>query len=57
VSGIEHGASFMPVADPYKKCPEFGSLVHSPTTAWDAYMLPIIAEVGKLRKATKTSDI
>jgi hypothetical protein len=25
--------------------------------AWDAYMLPIIGEVGKLRKAAQTSDI
>jgi hypothetical protein len=57
VSGTERGAGFTPVADPYKKGPEFGSLVHCTTMAWDAYMLPIIGEVGKLRRATQTSDI
>jgi hypothetical protein len=25
--------------------------------AWDAYMLPVIGEVGKLRRAMQTSDI
>jgi hypothetical protein len=57
VSGTERGAGFTPVADPYKKGPEFGSLVHCTTMACDAYMLPTIGEVGKLRRATKTSDI
>jgi len=57
VPGMECGAGFMPVADLYKKGPEFGSLVHSTTMAWDSYMLPIIGEVGKLRKAAHTSDI
>jgi hypothetical protein len=57
VPGTEHGVRFTPVADPYKKGPEFGSLVHCTTMAWDAYMLPIIGEVGKLRKAAQTSDI
>jgi len=57
VPGTECGAGFMPVAHPYKKGPEFGSLVHCTTMAWDAYMLPIIGEVGKLRKAAQTSDI
>jgi hypothetical protein len=49
VPGTERGAGFTPVADPFKKGPEFGSLVHCTTMAWDAYMLPIIGEVGKLR--------
>jgi hypothetical protein len=57
VSGTERGAGFTPVADPYKKGPEFGSVVHCTTMAWYAYMLPIIGEVGKLRRATQTSDI
>jgi hypothetical protein len=57
VPGTERGAGFTPVADPYMKGPEFGSLVHCTTMAWDAYMLPIIGEVGKLRKAAQTSDI
>jgi hypothetical protein len=57
VPDTERGAGFMPVGDPYKKGPEFGSLVHCPTMAWDAYMLPIIGEVGKLRKAAQTWDI
>jgi hypothetical protein len=48
---------FTPVADPYKNGPEFGALVHCTTMAWDAYMLPIIGEVGKLRKTSQTSDI
>jgi len=46
VPGTERGAGFTTVADPYKKGPEFRSLVHCTTMAWDAYMLPIIAEVG-----------
>jgi len=57
VPGTECGAGCTPVADPSKKGPEFGSLVHCTTMAWDAYMLPIIGEVGKLGKATQTSDI
>jgi hypothetical protein len=57
VPATERGAEFTPVADRYKKDPEFGSLVHCTTMAWDAYMLPIIGEVGKLRKAAQTSDI
>jgi len=57
VPGTERRAGFTPVADPYKKGPEFGSLVHCTTMALDAYMLPIIGEVGKLRKAAQTSDI
>jgi len=57
VPGTECGAGFTPVADLYRKGPEFGSLVHCTTMAWDAYMLPIIGEVGKLRKAAQTSDI
>ena len=56
VSGTKRGAGFMQVADPYKKGPEFGSLVHCTTMAWDTYMLPLIGEVGKLKKATQTSD-
>jgi hypothetical protein len=27
------------------------------SSTWDAYMLPIVGEVGKLRKAGQTSDI
>jgi len=57
VSSTEHGARFMPVAYPYKKCPEFRSLVHCTTMAWDAYMSPLIGKVGKLRWSTQTSDI
>jgi len=57
VPGTERDAGFTPVADPFTKGPEFGSLVHCTTMASDAYMLPIIREVGKLRKATQTSDI
>jgi hypothetical protein len=57
VPGTEHGAGFTLVADPYKKGPEFPSLVHCTTMAWNAYMLPIIGEVGKLRKAAQTWDI
>jgi len=57
VLGTEHGAGFTPVADPYKKDPEFGSLVHCTTMAWDTYMLPLIGEVGILREATQTLDI
>jgi len=55
--GTDRGAGFTPVADPYKNGPELGSLVHCTTMAWDAYMLPIIGEVGKLRKAAQTSNI
>jgi len=33
VPGIERGAGLTPVADPYKKGPEFGSLVHCTTMA------------------------
>jgi hypothetical protein len=57
VPGTERGAGFTPVADPYKKGPEFGSLVHCTTMALDAYMLPIIGEVGILGKTTLMSDI
>jgi hypothetical protein len=57
VPGTERGAGITPVADPYKNGPEFGLRVHCTTMAWDAYMLPIIGEVGKLRKAAQTSDI
>jgi len=57
VPGTGCGAGFTPVADPNKKCPEFGLLVHCTTMAWDAYMIPLIGEVGKLRKAAETSDI
>jgi len=55
--GTEGGAGFTPVADPYKRGPEFGSLLHCTTMAWDAFMLPIFGEVGKLRKAARTSEI
>jgi len=57
VSGSERGAGITPVADPYNNGPEFGSLVHCTTMAWDTDMLPLIGEVGKLRKATQTLDI
>jgi hypothetical protein len=57
VSGTEYGAGFRPVADPYKKGPEFSSLVHCTTMPWDAYMLSISGEVGKLRNPMQTSDI
>jgi len=57
VLGTERGAWFTPVADPYKKGLELGSLVHCTTMAWDAYMFPIIGEVGKLSKAAQTLDI
>jgi len=52
MSGTEHGAGFAQVADPYKKGSEFGSLVHCTTIAWDACMLPLTGEVGKLTSAT-----
>jgi len=55
--GTERCAAFTPVADPYKKGPEFGSLVHCTTMVWDADMLPITGEVGKLRNAVQTLDI
>jgi hypothetical protein len=57
VPGTKRGAGFTPVADPYKKGPEFGPLVHCTIMACYAYMLPIIGEVGNLRKAAQTSDI
>jgi len=57
VPGTARDVGFTPVADPFTKGPEFGSLVHCTTMASDAYMLRIIGEVGKLRKATQTSDI
>jgi len=57
VPGTEHGAGFTPVADPYQKAPEFRSLVQCTKMASDAYTLPIIGEVGKLRKAAHTSNI
>jgi hypothetical protein len=57
VPGAERGTGFMPVADPYMKGAEFGSLVHCTTMACNADMLPIIGDVGKLRKAAQTSDI
>jgi hypothetical protein len=57
VSGTERSAMFTAVEDPYKKGPDFGSLVHGTTMAWDAYMLPIFGKVGKLRRAMQTSDI
>ena len=57
VPGTERGAGFTPVADPYKKGPEFGSLVHCTTMACNAYMLPKICEVGKLTKDAQTSNI
>jgi len=53
----ERGAGLTSVANLYKKGPEFGSLVHCTTMAWDAYMLPIIGEVGKLEKSAQTSHI
>jgi len=56
-SGTEGGAGFTSVGDSYKRSPDFGSLVHCTTMAWDAYMLPIIGEVGKLRNAMQTSNI
>jgi len=57
VSGTECCAGFMPVADLYKKGPEFGSLVHCTTMTWDAYMFPLIGEVRKFKKPTQTSYI
>jgi len=57
MSDTEDGAWFTPVADPYKKSPEFRSLVYCTTMPRDAYMLPIVDEVGTLGKATKTMDI
>jgi 23S rRNA A2030 N6-methylase RlmJ len=56
VPPTEHGAGFVLVADPYKPGPEFGSLVHCITEAWDAFIFPIIAVVGILSKAGQTSD-
>lgn len=35
-SGLEPGAGFRPVADLYKKGPEFGLLIHCTTITWDA---------------------
>jgi len=57
VLGTEHAAGFTPIADSYKKDPEFRSVVHYKIIALDAYRYPIIGEVAKLRKATQTSDI
>jgi len=57
VPGTEHGAWFIPVADLYKHDPEFGSLVHCTTMVWDASMLPMFGEVGKLRNTAQISDI
>jgi hypothetical protein len=57
VSGTEYGSGFTPVTDSYQKGPEFSSLVHSTTIPWDAYMLPMAIEVGKLRNAMQTSEI
>jgi len=57
LSGTKHGARFTPVADPYKNGPEFESRVHCTTMAGDTYMLPLIGEEGKVRKATQTLDI
>jgi len=57
VPGTERGAGIRPVVVPFKKGPQFGSLVHCTQMAFDAYILPIIGEVGKLRKAAQTSDI
>ena len=45
VSGTECGAGITLVPDRYKTGPEFGSLVHCRTMAWDAYMLPLFGEV------------
>jgi len=57
VPGTKCGAAFTPLAYPYNKGPEFGSLVHCTIMASDAYTLPIIGEVRKLRQARQTSDI
>jgi len=57
VSGNEHGAGLTPVADLYKKGPEFRSLFCCKTMTWDVYMLPLSGEVRKLRRAMQTSDI
>jgi len=48
---------FTPIADAYKEVPEFGCLVLSTTRPWDVYSLPFFKEVGKLKRATKTSDM
>jgi len=57
VLGSDCGAGFTQVADPYKKGPEFRSLVHCTPMTWVAYILPLIVGVGKLTRATQTSDI
>jgi hypothetical protein len=57
VPGTERGAGYTPPADRYKKGPELGSLVHCTTIDWDACMLTIMGEVGKLTNAVQTSDI
>jgi hypothetical protein len=57
VPGTERGIWFTPVANLFKKGQEFRSLVHCTTMAWDAYMLPIIVKVRKLKKAIQASDI
>lgn len=57
VSGTEPGAKITPVAGPSNIGPESGSPVHCTTITAHAYMIPHIAEVGKLRKATHTLDI
>jgi hypothetical protein len=57
VSGTDHHARSTPVADPYKKGPEFGLLVHNTAMALDAYMLRISGEMGKLRNTMPISDI
>jgi hypothetical protein len=57
VSGTGRGAGFTPDVDPYQKRPKFGSLFHCTTMVWNVYMLPIIGKVGKVTRATQTSDI
>jgi len=57
VSGTECGARFTPVTDPYYKVPKFSSLDHCAKITSDGYMLPLTGDLGKLRRATETSDI
>jgi len=57
ISFCEHHAGFTAVTNLYKTGPDFGTCIQCTTRTWNAYMLPRISEVGKLWRATQSSDI
>ena len=52
IFGTEPDTQFMKIANPFKLGPQYGSLIHCTTKAWDWYLLHLIESIGSLRKQT-----